>query len=207
MHERVLNQKPHHSKKTIMFLNANVVTGALVTDVLSTEDTTRTIEGELSPQQLVTNIAKTVASVLGGIIGMLVFGGIGIQIPTSTAVISLIGGVIGLILGSILMTKIVSKILETFIQDDAVKMLGIFNEVFIERSQQYLLNKEELHQAIEDFNARPQMKVDLRDMYATDDRVGRAQKIIDLELTRIVKHRMYLHIPRDPEIYEVLEHI
>ena len=196
------------AKKSMMLFNANVVTGALITGVLSNVDITRTIEGELSPQQLFKNTTKTAASVVGGIIGMLLFGGIGLQIPSvSTAVISLIGAIIGLILGSVLITKFVSKMLDIFMQDDAVKMLKIFNEVFVERSQQYLLNEEELQQAIEDFNARPQMKVELRGMYAADDREGCAQKMIDLELARIVKHRMYLHIPSNLKIYEVLEHV
>ena len=196
------------AKKTITFFNANVVTGALVTGVLSTVDIIRTIKGELSPQQLLKNVTKTAASVAGGIIGMLLFGGIGLQIPTvSTAAMSIIGGIIGLILGSVLITKIVSKVLDLFIKDDAVKMLAIFNEVFAERSAQYLLNEEELRQAISDFNSRPQMKSDLRDMYAAENRLGCAQKIIDLELTRIVNYRMYLHIPTDQEIYKVLAHI
>lgn len=196
------------AKKTIMLLNANVVTGALVTGVMSTVDVTRAIKGQLSPQQLFKNVTKTGASVAGGIIGMLVFAGIGFQIPSvSTAVISMIGGVLGLIFGSMIMTKITSKLLDLFIEDDAVKMLDIFNDVLLEQAQSFLLNEEELKEALKDFNTRFDMKAELRNMYAAPNRSVFAKNIIERELACIVKRRMYLHVPTNEEVFEVLEHI
>jgi hypothetical protein len=196
------------AKKTIMLLNANVVTGALVTGVMSTVDVARAIKGQLSPQQLFKNVTKTAASVAGGIAGMLVFAGIGLKIPSvSTAVISLIGGVLGLILGSMIMTKITSKVLDLFIKDDAVKMLAIFNDVLLERAQSFILNEEELNEALKDFNTRYDMKTELRNMYAAPDRHVFAKDLIEHELARIVKQRMYLHVPKNEEVFEVLEHI
>ncbi len=196
------------AKKTIMMLNANVVTGALVTGVMSTIDIARAIKGELSPKQLFKNITKTSASVTGGIIGMLIFGGIGFTIPSvSTAVVSLIGGVIGLIIGSVIMTSIASKILDLFIQDDSVKMLEIFNDVLLIRAQDYVLNEEELKQALHDFNSFYDMKDELRSMFASDNRENYATSMIDKELSRIVRQRMFLHVPSNHEIYEVLEHL
>ena len=118
------------AKKTIILLNANVVTGALVTGVMSAVDVARAIKGQLSPQQLFKNVTKTATSVAGGMIGMIVFAGVGFQIPSvSTAVISVIGGVLGLIFGSMIMSKITSKVLDFFIEDETVKMLTIFNDV------------------------------------------------------------------------------
>ena len=196
------------AKKTIMFLNANVVTGALVTGVMSTVDVARAIKGQLSPQQLFKNVTKTAASVAGGMIGMIVFAGIGFQIPSvSTAVISVIGGVLGLIFGSMIMTKITSKVLDFFIEDDAVKMLTIFNDVLLEQAHSFLLNEEELTEALIDFNTRYNMKAELRNMYAAENREAFANNIIERELTRIVKQRMYLHVPTNLELYDALEHI
>ncbi len=196
------------AKKTIMLLNANVVTGALVTGIMSTVDVARAIKGQLSPQQLFKNVTKTAASVAGGITGMLVFAGIGLQIPSvNTAVISLIGGVLGLIFGSMIMTKITSKLLDLFIKDDAVKMLAIFHEVLLERAQSFILNEEELNEALKDFNTRFDMNTELRNMYAAPDRHLFAKHLIEHELARIVKQRMYLHVPKNEEVFEVLEHI
>lgn len=196
------------AKKTIMMLNANVVTGALVTGVMSTIDIVRAIKGELSPKQLFKNVTKTSASVAGGIIGMLIFGGIGFTVPSvSTAVVSLVGGVIGLIIGSLIMTKIASKILDFFIQDDSVKMLEIFNDVLLICAQDYVLNEEELKQALHDFNSVYDMKDELRSMFASDNRENYATSMIDKELSRIVRQRMFLHVPSNREIYDVLEHL
>ena len=46
------------AKKTIILLNANVVTGALVTGVMSAVDVARAIEDQLSPQQLFKRFTK-----------------------------------------------------------------------------------------------------------------------------------------------------
>ena len=203
-----LTEKAMISSAMAKKLNANVVTGALVTGVMSTVDITRAIKVQLSPQQLFKNVTKTGASVAGGIIGMLVFAGIGFQIPSvSTAVISMIGGVLGLIFGSMIMKEITSKLVDVFIEDDALKMLEIFNDVLLEQVQSFLLNEEELIEALKDFNTRFDMKAELRNMYAAPNRSVFAKNIIERELACIVKRRMYLHVPTNEEVFKVLEHI
>ena len=194
------------AKKTITLLNANVVTGALVTGVMSSIDIVRTIKGEMSPAQLFKNVSKTAASVAGSMIGLVVGGGIGLNIPNvSTAVISLIGGIIGLIIGSVLATKVVKKVLDFFIKDDTVKMLEIFNEELAAAAEAYLLSEQELRQALDDFHKIYDMQDELRSMHAAEDRAGFARILIDKELSRIVKARMYLQVPTNEELYQVIE--
>lgn len=196
------------AKKTIMMLNANVVTGALVTGVMSTVDIVRAIKGHLSPQQLFKNVAETAASVGGGIVGMIIFAAIGHSIPSiSTTFISLIGGIIGLIIGSLLMTKVASRILDRFIKDDSVEMLEIFNDVLAERAEAFLLNEQELKEAIEDFSAHYDMKKEMRLMYAAENHQAYAEKMINHELCRIVRNRMYLHVPSNEEVYEAMQQL
>ena len=194
------------AKKAITMLNANVVTGALVTGVMSSIDIIRTIKGEMSPSQLFKNVSKTAASVAGSMIGLVVGGGIGMNIPdVSTAVISLIGGIIGLIIGSVLATKIVKKVLDFFIKDDTVRMLEIFNGELAAAAAAYLLSEQELRQALDDFRRIYDMKDELRSMHAAEDRMGFARALIDNELSRIVKARMYLQVPTNEELYQVIE--
>ena len=194
------------AKKAIMLLNGNIITGALVTGVMSTVDIAYAIKDELSPAQLFKNIAKTAASVAGGIAGTIVGGGIGFTIPNvSTAVISIIGGIIGLIIGSSLASKITKKILGLFIKDDAIHMLEIFNAQLAISTEDYLLNEKELQQALHDFNTLHDMPNELRDMYASEDREAFAKHLVESELSRIVKLRMYLHVPTNKEIYHILE--
>lgn len=196
------------AKKAITLLNANVVTGAIVTGVMSSVDIIRAIKNQMSPAQLFKNISKTAASVAGSIIGLIVGGGIGLSIPNvSTTVISLIGGIVGLIIGSILTTTLVKKVLDLFIKDDAVKMLEIFNEELINLVEQYLLNEKELQLVLSDFNEMYNMQEEFRKMYATEDRVAYARAMIEKELNRIVRLRMYLQVPTNEELYGAIKRL
>lgn len=193
------------AKKTITLLNANVVTGALVTGVMSSIDIVRTIKGEMSPAQLFKNVSKTAASVMGSMIGLLIGGGIGLNIPNvSTAVISLIGGIVGLIIGSMLATKIVKRVLDFFIKDDTAKMLDIFNKQLAIAAEEFLLNEQELQQALNNFSEDYDMQDELRKMHASDHREGYANSLIEHELMRIVRARMYLQVPTNEELYQVI---
>lgn len=193
------------AKKTITLLNANVVTGALVTGVMSSIDIVRTIKGEMSPAQLFKNVSKTAASVMGSMIGLLIGGGIGLNIPNvSTAVISLIGGIVGLIIGSMLATKIVKRVLDFFIKDDTAKMLDIFNKQLAIAAEEFLLNEQELQQALSNFSEDYDMQDELRKMHASDHREDYANSLIEHELIRIVRARMYLQVPTNEELYQVI---
>ncbi len=194
------------AKKGILLLNANVVTGALVTGMMSTADIARTIKGKMSSQQLFKNVAKTAASIAGGIAGMVVGSGIGFTIPNvSTTIVSMIGAIIGLMIGSSLASKITKRALDLFIRDDALQMLDIFNERLTVLAEEYLLNEKELEQALHDFEALHNMPKMLREMYAASNQQQFADHLIHRELTRIIKLRMYLHVPTNEEIYEVLQ--
>lgn len=196
------------AKKAITLLNANVVTGAIVTGVMSSVDVVRTIKGQMSPAQLFKNVSKTAANVVGSIAGLVIGGGIGFTIPNvSTAVISLIGGIIGLILGSVVTTKLMQKVLDVVIKDDVVTMLEIFNEELIHLAQQYLLNEDELQQVLHDFNEIYNMPQEFRNMYASDNREAFARGMIEKEMDRIVRQRMFLQVPTNQELYEMIERL
>ena len=196
------------AKKAITLLNANVVTGAIVTGIMSSVDIVRMIKGQMSPAQLFKNVSKTAANVVGSIAGLIIGGGIGFTIPNvSTAVISLIGGIIGLILGSVVTTKLMQKVLDFVIKDDVVKMLEIFNEELVNLAQQYLLNEDELQQVLHDFNEIYNMPQEFRKMYASDNREAFARGMIEKEMDRIVRQRMFLQVPTNQELYEMIERL
>lgn len=193
------------TKKAFTLSNGNVVTSAIVTDVMSNVDIIQTIKGHLSPAQLFKHVSKTATGMIGSIAGFVIGGGIGFTIPSvSTAVISLIGGIIGLILGSVVTTKLVKKGLDFIIKDDAVYMLEIFNEALVDLAQQYLLNERELQQVLNDFNEIYNMRQELRNMFASDNREAFAREMIEKELDRIVRQRMYLQVPTNQELYEMI---
>lgn len=166
------------TKKAITLTNANMMTGARVTGVMSSVDIVRTIKAEMLPGQLFKKVSKTVASVTDSRIG-----------------------------GSLLANKMGKKILDFFIKEDAIEMLEIFKAELAVAAEMFLLNEQELRQALNDFNVVYDLNDELRKMYTADDRVAYAKALIENELSRIVKLRMYLQIPTNEELYKVIERI
>ena len=166
------------TKKAIMLMNANVVTGARVTDVMLSADIVNMINEEMSPGQLFKNVSKTVASVADSRIG-----------------------------GSLLANKMTKKILDFFIKEDAIEMLEIFKAELAIAAEMFLLNEQELKQVLNDFNVVYDMDDELHNMYVADDRVAYAKALIENELSHIVKLRMYLQIPTNEELYKAIERI
>lgn len=193
------------AKKTILMLNANVVTGALVTGVLSTLDISRAIKGEMSKTQLFKNVTKTAANVAGSIGGMAIGAAIGALVPWgSTSTGGLVGGIVGLIIGSILTTKIAGRVLNRFIEDDAKEMLDIFEVELEQHVYNHLLNEQELQKLLDTFKSKYKIPKLLRQMFKSEDREQFAREIIQKELINIYGERKTLKLPTINEIYKAL---
>ena len=162
------------TKKAIMLMNANVVTGARVTDVMSSADIVNMINEEMSSGQLFKNVAGVADS---------------------------------RIVGSLLANKMAKKILDFFIKEGAIEMLEIFKAELAVAAEMFLLNEQELKQALNDFNVVYDLDDELHKMYVADDRAAYAKALIENELSHIVKLRMYLQIPTNEELYKVIKHI
>ena len=193
-------------KKKCLYKNDCVATGAYVTDTLSTDEINSVVKEQLSPTQLYKTAVKTSTGIVWGLFGALIGSGIGYLIPNvSTTVISFICAIIGLVGGSRIATNISKKILCIFVQEDALRMLEIFKQQVMQSSEEFLLSKQELEQALHDFNTLHDLPEQLRKMSASDDPKSFAKQLIENELIRIVRLRMYLHMPMNTEIYEVLD--
>lgn len=193
------------AKKTILMLNANVVTGALVTGVLSTLDISRAIKGEMSRTQLFKNVTKTAANVTGSIGGMAIGAAIGALVPWgSTSMGGLVGGIVGLIIGSVVASKIAGRILNHFIEDDAKEMLDIFELELEQHVYEHLLNEQELQKLLEIFKSKYKIPKLLRQMFKSEDREQFARDIIQKELISIYSDRKTLKLPAINEIYKAL---
>ena len=157
-------------------LPINGVEIGLVTGMMASVDSVRTIAEEMSSGKLFKNVSKTVESVAGSRIA-----------------------------GSLLTNKVTKKMLGFFMKEEEAEMLGIFNEELAGAAETFLLNEQELKQALNDFNVVYNLDDELRKMYTAADRVGYAQSLIESELSRIVKLRMYLQVPTNEEMYKVIE--
>lgn len=189
-----------------LFVNQEAVTGAYVTDALTSEEINVLVQAELSPVQLFKNIARTAASVTSGFVGMLVGVGIGSMIPNvSTTIISIIGAMMGLIIGSSVAPNLMKRTLGLFVKAEALQMLKIFQAQLKKSGEEFLLSKLELKQALHDFNTLHDMPEQLRMMQRSTEKEQFAKQLVENELTRIVKLRMYLHVPMNKELCETLE--
>ena len=157
-------------------LPINGVKIGLVTGMMASVDSVRTIAEEMSSGKLFKNVSKTVESVAGSRIA-----------------------------GSLLTNKVTKKMLGFFMKEEEAEMLEILNEELAGAAETFLLNEQELKQALNDFNVVYNLDDELRKMYTAADRVGYAQSLIESELSRIVKLRMYLQVPTNEEMYKVIE--
>lgn len=193
-------------KKGCLYVNNHIATGAFISDMLTIEKIDRLVKEQLAPVQLFKATAKTFASTIGGIIGILIGAGVGFFIPNvSTAVITIIGGIMGLIGGSHLASTISRKILGWLVPDDTLRMLKLFKKQLMLSSQEFLLSKLELKQALHDFNTLYDLRTQLQKMATSERPEELAKQLIEKELTRIVRLRMYLHVPLNHEMYEIIE--
>lgn len=112
---------------------------------------------------------------------------------------------IGFIIGSLLAFEIAKKISVFFIKEDIVETLHIFITELTIEAEIFLLNEQELSQAINDFNVVYNVDEERRNMYVAEDRVTYAKVLIENELCRILKMGMYSQIPTNEELYKVNE--
>jgi hypothetical protein len=194
-------------------LRGNVVTGIATTVVMSVPDFYRMFNGKVSGAQVFKNVTKTGVGVAGGVAG---WGGgaaagaaVGSAIPIlGTAAGALIGGIIGSLAGGTAGSKVAETALDTFIEDDAKKMMKIVEKVFGELAVDYLLNEKEVEQAIDRFSKKdvPQF---LMNMYASSNQEQYASDRIEPIIEDIVKQREKITLPTNQQIIdnmgEVLE--
>ena len=198
-------------KSVAKLLRGNVITAGISVVVLSTVDIANIFRGRISGKQLFKNIANTASTVAGGTAGWV--GGatagaaIGSVIPiVGTAVGGFVGGLLGSFGGGAVAGKVSNKVLDNFIEDDVNEMLRIIEKEFSNLSVDYLLNKEEAEDVIDD------LKEDLtgsalKDMFADDDKEEFARDLIIPHIEKIVKKRKKIKLPTEKQMCEELKNI
>jgi gas vesicle protein len=192
-------------------LRGNIVTGVVVTFVLSSVDFVRIFNGRVSGAQLFKNVTTTAASVAGGTGGWM--GGaaagaaIGSAIPIlGTAAGGIIGGILGSLAGGFAASTATSSILDTFIEDDAKEMLKKIEAVFGQLAEDYLLTEKEAKLVIDEFQQRD-MPDTLRDMYASNNRHEFARNILEPLIEGQAKNRKKIKLPDDSEVIKQVANI
>ncbi len=150
------------TKNLAKLLRSNVISGVVVTVVLSAGDIGRFFSGKISGPQLFKNVTKVAGTMGGAGLGAVI--GSGIPFLGTT-----IGGIAGSLVGGVLSGKGLSKVLDALIEDDIVMLVKILDKRFTVLAQEYLLDEDEVNLVLDDLQLALTPDV-LGTMYASHDR-------------------------------------
>ena len=171
------------SKNLAKLLRGNFITQVITVLVLSSNDIWHYTQGKISGKQLFKEITTLVSGLVGGgVVGALLvpLGPVGI----------FIGGIIGTGLSS----EAMRRLLNQFIEDDAVQLIKIVNSRLAILANEYLLSKSELDLVVEVLRGCL-VYSKLLEMYAYKDRTLFADALIEECITSVIIWRANIFIP------------
>lgn len=203
---RTLSGAPamNHASK---LLRGNVVTIAVTTAILSTADLCRIFSGRISRAQLFKNVSTTAAGVAGGIGGWqagasagasagavlgsavpIIGTGIGAGIGT------VVGGLAGSFLGGSVGQGVSKAILNEFVEDDAVEMLGIIERSYVSMAQLLLISQSEAETIAEQLQGLD-LRNEVMNMYSSDNREVYACSMLEPIFYKVIGDRKNVDLP------------
>ncbi len=214
-------------KSAAKLLRGNAITGIITVGVFSASDIANIFRGRISGQQLFKNITNTAATVAGGtgggvggaavgaMVGGTIGGAVGSVVPgagtaagaaAGAMIGKVVGGLAGSVGGGILAGKAADGVVGKFIEDDAVEMVDIIQDVFGEMAQEYLLTKEEANLSVEMLGKKLDGKT-LKYMYASEDRKAFARDLLQPVLESEISGRQRILMPSNEQIIEQVKNV
>lgn len=181
-------------------LRSNMISSGVFVTVLSAPQIVNAFNGKISGQQLFKDVSSVAAGVGGSAGGASVGAAIGGAVatmvagPESAGVGAKIGTYAGGVIGGYTANEGARKVLDSFIEDDAVRMTKILNERFVPLAQEYMLNQEELDIVLDDLQQQL-TSGELMAMYASEDHNAFADQLITKTIERTTKLRAHVMIP------------
>ena len=171
------------SKNLAKLLRGNFITQVVTVLVLSSSDIFHYAQGKISGKQLFKEVTTLVSGLIGGgVVGVLL------------APLGPVGVIIGSIIGTGLSSEAMRRLLNQFIEDDAVKLIEIVNNRFAILANEYLLSKSELDLAVEVLRGCL-VHSKLLEMYASEDRMRFADELVEKCITSVIVWRTNILIP------------
>ncbi|WP_029409683.1 hypothetical protein, partial [Treponema pedis] len=154
-------------------MNGRQVIGGTVTAVVVYgPDVCKALQGKISGKQLIKNSIVNTGGMMGVALGTI------IPIPV---VGSMIGGAVG--------SFVAKKIMDSFIEDDAVIMFRIMREEFLDIVMLHSFNKEEFDEIVSATIANAEMSKVLQAMYQSGTPKEYADALINAEVQNILSRR------------------
>lgn len=171
------------SKNLAKLLRGNFITQVVTVLVLSSNDIFHYAQGKISGKQLFKEVATLVSGLIGGgVVGVLL------------APLGPVGVIIGSIIGTGLSSEAMRRLLNQFIEDDAVKLIEIVNSRLAILANEYLLSKSELDLVVEVLRGCL-VYSKLLEMYASKDRIIFADELVEKCITSVIIWRANILIP------------
>ena len=149
-----------------------VIGGTVTAVVVYGPDILKACSGKISGKQLIKNSTVNTAGLVGAALGT------AIPIPV---VGSMIGGAVG--------SFIAKKIMDNFIEDDAVVMFKIMREEFLDIVMLYSFNKEEFEEIVSATIGNSEMSKVLQAMYQSGTPKDYADALINAEVQSVLSKR------------------
>lgn len=130
-----------------------IISGGVTAVVMFGPDVVRAVSGKISRQQLVKNSTVTAAAASGGIVGQVL-----IPIPF-----------VGAAIGGSATSFVAKKLLDDYIEDDAVKMFRILKEEFLECTMSCHLSQEEFQEVVAASIGHENLSDLLKQIFQSDD--------------------------------------
>lgn len=171
------------SKNLAKLLRGNFITQVVTVLVLSSNDVFHYAQGKISGKQLFKEVTTLVSGLIGGgVVGVLL------------APLGPVGVIIGSIIGTGLSSEAMRRLLNQFIEDDAVKLIELVNRRLTILANDYLLSKCELDLVVEVLRGCL-VYSKLLEMYASEDRIRFADELIEKCITSVIIWRTNILIP------------
>ena len=171
------------SKNLAKLLRGKFITQVVTVLVLSSNDIFHYAQGKISGKQLFKEVTTLVSGLIGGgVVGVLL------------APLGPVGVIIGSIIGTGLSSEAMRRLLNQFIEDDAVKLIEIVNRRLTVLANEYLLSKCELDLVVEVLRGCL-VYSKLLEMYASKDRIIFADELVEKCITSVIIWRTNILIP------------
>lgn len=178
-------------KYAAKLLRANFIANVITIVVLSAEDISNAFRGRISGKQLFKNITKLAGGIAGGYGGAAIMGFLSVTNPWLVAAGAVVGGTMA--------SSITKKIMDKFIEDDAVMLVGILEKQFKILAQEYMLSREEIDIILGDLEI-VLVHEQLLQMFASTDRDDYAKKVLRGIIEKTVSVRCMILSPSKEEI-------
>lgn len=179
------------TKDLAKLMRSNFIAAGTLVLVMSAGDICDFFRDRISGKQLFKNVTTLAAGMGGAYAGGMAGAALGATLGPAGAVV---GGIIGGMAGGAVAGEAANAVLSTFVEDDAVEMVGILNDRLVPLVQSYLLNAEELDLVLDDLQEQL-VKEKLLQMYASKDREAFADELLTATVKKIVCWRTQVRIP------------